>query len=177
MTPLDAVLQLKALLGVVLVFGFLPGAVLHLLVLVYPRGHPRREELLAELAVIRRVEKPFWVAEQIAAVLGGGLPARLAAQRSRRAAARLEELRSDQRRFETSLLAYWTARMTWGAPARRSRNAMRSVQKNLQRWMTRSAAVRAKDGAAVVQPLDELRSLLDALNRLRVASLQHTPGA
>ena len=44
-----------------LVFGFAPGAVLRLIVLVFPRDDPRRQELLAELYDVPRIERPFWV--------------------------------------------------------------------------------------------------------------------
>lgn len=49
-----------ALLG----FGFLPGFILNLIVRVYDRDDPRRQELLAELYVVPRRERPFWVVEQ-----------------------------------------------------------------------------------------------------------------
>jgi hypothetical protein len=67
-----------------LVFGFAPGAVLRLIVLLYPRDHPRRRELLGELYACPRIERPFWVAEQLGTALFEGLPGRFAARRAKR---------------------------------------------------------------------------------------------
>jgi hypothetical protein len=69
-----------------LVFGFAPGAVLRLIVLLYRRENPRRRELLGELYSIPRIERPFWVAEQLETALSEGLRDRTAARRARRTA-------------------------------------------------------------------------------------------
>jgi hypothetical protein len=69
----------------ILVFGFAPGAVLRLLLLIYPRGNPRRKELIGELYAVPRVERPFWVAEQFEIAIFEGLRDRFAAWRLRRA--------------------------------------------------------------------------------------------
>jgi hypothetical protein len=61
-----------------LVWGFAPGAVLRLIVLLYPRDHPRRRELIGELHAHPRIERPFWVAEQLETALFGGLYPRIA---------------------------------------------------------------------------------------------------
>lgn len=72
-------------LGVaLLVFGFAPGVVLRLIVLIYRRGNPRRQELLGELYAVPRIERPFWVAEQLEVALFEGLRDRLRAWLSRR---------------------------------------------------------------------------------------------
>lgn len=68
----------------VLVWGFAPGALLRLTVRLYPRDHPRRREMLGELCGVPRIERPFWVAEQLEAALSEGLGGRLAAWRARR---------------------------------------------------------------------------------------------
>ena len=47
-----------------LIFGFLPGFVLSLIVRLFDSQDPRRDELLAELYAVPRWERPFWVAEQ-----------------------------------------------------------------------------------------------------------------
>jgi len=60
-----------------LVFGFAPGFVLRLLVLLYPKRNPRRRELVAELYEVPRIERPMWVAEQIEVALFEGLAIRL----------------------------------------------------------------------------------------------------
>jgi hypothetical protein len=65
-------------LGVaLLVFGFGPGAVLRLIVLAFPRNDPRRRELLAEVYNVPRLERPFWVAQQLEVALFEGLAGRI----------------------------------------------------------------------------------------------------
>jgi len=59
------------------VFGFAPGAFLRLIVLAFERDDPRRHELLAELHAVPRVERPFWVAEQLEVAIFDGLGSRL----------------------------------------------------------------------------------------------------
>ena len=68
----------------VLVFGFAPGAALRLIVLFYRRDNSRRRELLGELYSVPRIERPFWVAEQLEVALFEGLRGRLAARRAKR---------------------------------------------------------------------------------------------
>jgi hypothetical protein len=68
-----------------LVWGFAPGALLRLIVLAYRRDHPRRRELLGELHAVPRIERPFWVVEQLESALFEGLLARLRAHGSRSA--------------------------------------------------------------------------------------------
>jgi DNA-binding CsgD family transcriptional regulator len=63
-----------------LIFGFAPGAVLRLIVLAFPRDDPRRRELLGELYAVPRIERPFWVLEQLEVGLFEGLRGRLAAR-------------------------------------------------------------------------------------------------
>lgn len=70
---IDPLAALPAFLLALLVFGFAPGFVLRLLVLLYPKGDLRRRELVAELYAMRRVERPMWVAEQIETSLFEGL--------------------------------------------------------------------------------------------------------
>jgi phosphatidylserine/phosphatidylglycerophosphate/cardiolipin synthase-like enzyme len=59
------------------VFGFAPGAVLRVIVLAFRRDDPRRTELLAELPNVPRIERPFWVCEQLEVALFEGLVGRL----------------------------------------------------------------------------------------------------
>jgi hypothetical protein len=56
---LDHVISGPGLAVALLVFGFAPGAVLRLIVLLFPRSDPRRTELRAELYVVPRVGRPF----------------------------------------------------------------------------------------------------------------------
>jgi hypothetical protein len=67
-----------------LVFGFAPGAALRLIVLCYRRDNPRRRELISELYAVPRIERPFWVAEQMEVALFEGLRGRFAAIRRNR---------------------------------------------------------------------------------------------
>jgi DNA-binding transcriptional MerR regulator len=61
-----------------LVFGFAPGALLRLIVLAFRRDDPRRRELLGELYAVPRIERPFWVIEQLEVALFEGLRGRFA---------------------------------------------------------------------------------------------------
>jgi hypothetical protein len=56
-----------------LVFGFAPGAVLRLIVFAFHRDDPRRSELLAEVHAVPRLERPFWVLEQLEVALFEGV--------------------------------------------------------------------------------------------------------
>jgi Uncharacterized protein conserved in bacteria (DUF2314) len=71
------VLSWPAFFLALLVFGFAPGAVLRLIVIAFDRDDPRRHELLGELYAVPRLERPFWVAEQLEVALTEGLGYRL----------------------------------------------------------------------------------------------------
>jgi hypothetical protein len=75
----DTVTSWPSLLLVLLVFGFAPGFCLRIIVLAYPRGDPRRAELIAELYAVPRIERPLWVTEQLEVALFEGLPHRISA--------------------------------------------------------------------------------------------------
>lgn len=62
-----------------LIFGFFPTFVVNVLVRVYPKGHPRRRELIAEMEAIPRRERLIWTAEQVATALFDAVPSRIAA--------------------------------------------------------------------------------------------------
>ena len=79
----DAVTSWRSVLVAVGAFGFAPGFVLRLAVKIYPRDDPRRQEVIADLYVMRRIERPFYVAEQLETVLVEGLPERLSRMASR----------------------------------------------------------------------------------------------
>lgn len=74
---IEAVTSWPTLLTVLLVFGFAPGFVLRLIVLAYPKGDPRRRELIAELYIVPRIVRPLWVAEKLEVALFEGVPRRL----------------------------------------------------------------------------------------------------
>jgi hypothetical protein len=73
------------LIVALVVFGFLPGVVLRIILLAFRRRDPRRAEILAELRAVPRWERPFWVAEQIEVALFEGLLERIKAAVGRRA--------------------------------------------------------------------------------------------
>jgi DNA-binding CsgD family transcriptional regulator len=79
----DATAVWPTLLVTILIFSLVPGVVLRLAVLLYPSDHPRRAELIAELEVVPRWQRPFWVAEAIPAPLFEGIPLRLTARAKR----------------------------------------------------------------------------------------------
>lgn len=68
----------------IVVFGFLPGVFTRLLARAYPKGDPRRAEMIAELYAVPRGERPMWVGEQFERVLFEAVPARLRLSKSRR---------------------------------------------------------------------------------------------
>ncbi len=70
---LDAIVSWRTFLVALLVFGFAPGALLRLIVLAFPRDDPCRSELLAELHAVPRLERPFWVFEQLEVALSEGI--------------------------------------------------------------------------------------------------------
>jgi hypothetical protein len=66
---LNAIVSWETLLVSLLVFGFAPGAVLRLIALAYDRDDPRRSEMLAELYRVPRLERPYWVIQQLEVAL------------------------------------------------------------------------------------------------------------
>ncbi len=71
------VLSWPTIVIALLVWGFAPGALLRVIVLAFHRDDPRRHELLGELHAIPRIERPFWVVEQLEVALVEGLGQRL----------------------------------------------------------------------------------------------------
>jgi Sigma-70, region 4 len=59
-----------------LVFAFLPGLVLRLLVCLYPKDHARRTELLGQLYSMPQWRRPWFVVEQLETALAEGLVVR-----------------------------------------------------------------------------------------------------
>src|SRR6266700_3944563 len=70
---LDAIVSWRTFVVALLVFGFAPGALLRLIVLAFRRDDPRRSELLAELHAVPRLDRPFWVFEQLEVALSEGI--------------------------------------------------------------------------------------------------------
>jgi hypothetical protein len=73
------VIAWPTLLAALLIFGFASGAALRMIVLAFRRDDPRRTELLAELPHVPRIERPFWVCEQLEVALFEGLADRATA--------------------------------------------------------------------------------------------------
>ncbi len=74
---MNALLGVPGALGAfgvaLLIFGFAPGIVLALVLRLLAKDDPRRRELQAELYVVPRWERPFWVCEQLEVALREGL--------------------------------------------------------------------------------------------------------
>lgn len=73
----NAIVSWETFLISLLVFGFAPGAVLRLIVLAFRRDDPRRSEMLAELYRVPRLERLYWVFEQLEVALFEGLGERI----------------------------------------------------------------------------------------------------
>jgi type I restriction enzyme R subunit len=67
------VIAWPTLLAALMIFGFAPGATLRMIILAFRRDDPRRTELIAELPHVPRIERPFWVCEQLEVALFEGL--------------------------------------------------------------------------------------------------------
>jgi len=119
-----------------LVWGFAPGVVLRLIVLLYPRDHPRRRELIGELYAYPRIERPFWVAEQLETALFGGLYPRIARHLHRSPA-------SPSQRQTTQVSA--------ASPA---------IRERIKVWEAHLARI-AANRADVLQEMRALRQMLD----------------
>lgn len=74
---IDALVSWPTFVVALFVFGFAPRTVLRVLLLAFPRGDVRREELRAELDAVPRAERPFWVLEQLEVALFEGIPTQI----------------------------------------------------------------------------------------------------
>lgn len=72
------------LLWLLLLFGIFPGLLLRLIVLIYPKGHPRRHELIAELYAVPWHERLLFVAQQLETAACEGIPERVSRRRRRK---------------------------------------------------------------------------------------------
>lgn len=77
--------------------GFAPMFTLRLILMVYPPGDERPDELIAEMRNLRRRDQAFWVGQQVATALFDGLPARRAHMKRQRADRQLAEFLDDRR--------------------------------------------------------------------------------
>lgn len=78
-----AIASWRSALIVFVVFGVAPGLVLRLLVKIYPKEDSRRAELIAELYAKGRIERVFFVGEQLETVIFEGIPVRVRTARTR----------------------------------------------------------------------------------------------
>ncbi len=78
----EAVNVWPAILGAVMLFSVAPQLLFELVLLLYPKDHPRRAEHRAELCRAPRHQRPFWVAETAVAVLFEAVPMRMVASRA-----------------------------------------------------------------------------------------------
>lgn len=90
------------------VFGLAPGIALRLIVLLYPRSSDRRKELIGELYHVPRIERPFWVAEQLEVAFFEGLPERFSAWRNKKSASRLKKAANSKSRTISKRPAAYT---------------------------------------------------------------------
>jgi hypothetical protein len=82
--PISPWYSIPAAVGLLaLTFALAPGVLLHLGVLIYPKGDARRQEFRAELYMVPFIKRPFWVAGTLVRCLFEGLPRRLAQRRER----------------------------------------------------------------------------------------------
>jgi hypothetical protein len=105
---MDPTLAIKALAYSLLLFAILPGAVLRLLLLAWPKDDPVRAELRADLEMLPFRERPFFVASQIPNAVCDGLGTRVrSARRSHvlKKAARLDPAATLLTNSEISWLA------------------------------------------------------------------------
>ena len=82
--PISPWYTIPAAVGLLaLAFAFAPGVLLHLGVLLYPKGDECRAQFTADLYDVPFVERPFWVAGTLVRCLFEGLPRRIGVRRSR----------------------------------------------------------------------------------------------
>ena len=72
----DVIRDWQSILAFLLLFGLAPGCVLRLMVHLYPKGHERRQELIAQLYALKFIDRPLFVVQQIERCLFEGIPAR-----------------------------------------------------------------------------------------------------
>jgi hypothetical protein len=97
-------LDWRTLTTALALLGFLPGFVLRQVVRIYPKGDPRRAELVAELHAIKNwLERPLFVAQQFETALAEGVPARLRTRGYRRTAT--DAMSSSRKRSQVAFMA------------------------------------------------------------------------
>jgi hypothetical protein len=139
------------------VFGFAPGAVLRVIVLAFRRDDPRRRELLGELHAVPRIERPFWVAEQLEVALFEGLRSRFA-RKTAHDPLRVQELEEVREILVQSMTERLIER---GISLQQIRSAVSHIHEGGQ--AEDSLLVLISDGVSVCKctSADEFRDLMD----------------
>ncbi|MGH3692889.1 MAG: NACHT domain-containing protein [Pseudonocardiaceae bacterium] len=151
---IDMVASWRTLLLAVAVFGFAPGFTLRLLVKIYPRDDPRRQELVAELYSRKRIERPLWVAEQLETVLFEGLPHRVVALR---------------RQARDAASANWIRRLGLARRTRdlkRRRRIIDQLRQQMTIWMPNDRTLRTLPWAHQVTPIRRVMAELAGVSRV-----------
>lgn len=68
---------LLALAIIMLIFGFAPGIATRLIARMFPKGDPRRAEMIAEVYKVDAWYRPIWVASQLERAFSEALPDRV----------------------------------------------------------------------------------------------------
>ena len=82
-SPLSFVLEREFWLALAVVI-FVPSIIVRLAVRIYPRGHERRDEVVAELHAVPPLRRPLWAIEQLELILFEGIPIRWDRELARR---------------------------------------------------------------------------------------------
>ncbi|UOX92845.1 hypothetical protein MUY14_20280 [Amycolatopsis sp. FBCC-B4732] len=151
------------MLTVATLFGFFPKFVVNLIVLVYPRDHPRRRELPAELDAVPVRERLTWVFGQCATVLFDGVPARIGDLRSRNHPAAAEPDPPESAGPATASFLAHAAEVTMGAAV----FGPESGSWPDARLTTTRVSGGRFTGAYVFESADRMRPLLDEAARRR----------
>ena len=152
-------------------FGLFPGVALRLIVLLYPKDHLRRRELVAELYELNRLQRFDWVFQQLETALFEGLSSRLAQRRDRRDHDQADEqdspesveappLRNDEGHLPMTLLP--TSSVTpdaWEDPEMRAALAAREVS-TIYKLLRRRGVSQRQIAAMTGQSQSEVSEIL-----------------
>ncbi len=131
---MEAVLNARVFLTVLVVFCIAPRTILRLLLRAYPPKSARREELTAEYEFVKRIERPLWVAEQFELALFNGLSERVRLARVGRAFALLAATSKSMQEIEARSDEWLLAARTWGRSDPRTKKAFDRVRNDILRY-------------------------------------------
>ncbi|WP_344923597.1 hypothetical protein [Saccharopolyspora gregorii] len=92
---ISAAASWQSLVTILIVFGLAPGILLRLILLVYPKGDPRRIEHLASLYKMSWWERPLFVASQLEGAVSDGLPLRFKAYSKKKQAVERNRMQAE----------------------------------------------------------------------------------